>query len=167
MRAANAPVVSMVVCDCFVNIFVREGFVDPIFAAIYASTWPEWHNSRSPEIKRQTKFYPESSTIQATRTSYSNGFRCSDETSHPFRQCSHKSFVRQKLVCSPDIDRNITQESIEKAISQHGIETEIRNVVFHYLREQSHPEQKNITHDVRDYGCGGDLDLEKCEFVPE
>ncbi|XP_065357666.1 TBC1 domain family member 19 isoform X2 [Calliphora vicina] len=48
----------------------------------------------------------------------------------------------QKLVCSPSVDRNDMCNTLEDAIKNAGIETDIRNIIFHLVRSKLKPEEK-------------------------
>ena len=48
----------------------------------------------------------------------------------------------QKLACSPSVDRNDMVNTLEDAIKNAGIETELRNIVFHMVRNKCKPEEK-------------------------
>ncbi|XP_075170490.1 uncharacterized protein LOC142242859 [Haematobia irritans] len=48
----------------------------------------------------------------------------------------------QKLVCSPSVDRNDMCNTLEEAIKNAGLETEIRNIIFHLVRSRLKPEEK-------------------------
>lgn len=48
----------------------------------------------------------------------------------------------QKLACSPNVDRNDMINTLEDAIKNNGIETDIRNIVFHLVRNKFKPEEK-------------------------
>lgn len=51
-------------------------------------------------------------------------------------------FLYQKIACSPSVDKNFMEESIEQAIKNDGLETEIKNIVFHHLRDRHLHETK-------------------------
>lgn len=40
----------------------------------------------------------------------------------------------QRLVCSPDVDKVDLKRTLEEAIKANGLDTEIRNIVYHLLR---------------------------------
>lgn len=50
---------------------------------------------------------------------------------------------KQKLVCSPDVDKFDMKRTMEQAIKANGLETEIRNIVYHLLRASNKTDTKN------------------------
>lgn len=40
----------------------------------------------------------------------------------------------QRLACSPEVDKDDMKATLETAIKEHGLETDIRNLVFHLIR---------------------------------
>jgi hypothetical protein len=40
----------------------------------------------------------------------------------------------QKLACSPEVCKDDMKTTLEQAMKKHGLETEIRNIVFHLIR---------------------------------
>lgn len=56
----------------------------------------------------------------------------------------------QKLVCSPEVDKIDMKRTLEQAIKANGLETEIRNTVFHLLRSVAKSDNKNPMQCVRD-----------------
>ncbi|XP_055591767.1 TBC1 domain family member 19-like isoform X2 [Uranotaenia lowii] len=40
----------------------------------------------------------------------------------------------QKLACSPEVDKDDMKHTLEEAIKANGLETEIRNIIFHLIR---------------------------------
>ncbi|XP_046812263.1 TBC1 domain family member 19 isoform X1 [Lucilia cuprina] len=56
----------------------------------------------------------------------------------------------QKLVCSPSVDRNDMCNTLEEAIKSAGIETDIRNIIFHLVRSKLKPEDKVHQTNVND-----------------
>lgn len=50
---------------------------------------------------------------------------------------------RKKLVCSPDVDKVDMKRTLEQAIKTNGLETEIRNIVYHLLRASNKCDNKN------------------------
>lgn len=46
------------------------------------------------------------------------------------------------MVCSPSVDRNDMCNTLEEAIKNAGIETDIRNIIFHLVRSKLKPEEK-------------------------
>ncbi|TMW53720.1 hypothetical protein DOY81_001188 [Sarcophaga bullata] len=60
---------------------------------------------------------------------------------------NHKNFEPlyksvQKLACSPNVDRNDMVNTLEEAIKNAGLETELRNIVYHMVRNKSKTEDK-------------------------
>lgn len=55
----------------------------------------------------------------------------------------------KKLVCSPDVDKVDLKRTLEQAIRVNGLETEIRNIVYHVLRASNKYENKLSTQCVR------------------
>lgn len=49
----------------------------------------------------------------------------------------------QKLACSPEVDKDDMKVSLEAAIKENGLETDIRNIVFHLIRSQVKQEIKS------------------------
>lgn len=43
----------------------------------------------------------------------------------------------QKLACSPDVDKDDMKSTLQTAIKNTGLETEIRNIVYHLIRSSS------------------------------
>ncbi|XP_013110989.1 TBC1 domain family member 19 isoform X1 [Stomoxys calcitrans] len=56
----------------------------------------------------------------------------------------------QKLVCSPAVDRNDMCNTLEEAIKSAGLETEIRNIIFHLVRSKLKPEEKPSQININD-----------------
>uniref|UniRef100_A0A1I8MLL5 Rab-GAP TBC domain-containing protein n=1 Tax=Musca domestica TaxID=7370 RepID=A0A1I8MLL5_MUSDO len=56
----------------------------------------------------------------------------------------------QKLVCSPSVDRNDMCNTLEEAIKNAGLETEIRNIIFHLVRSKLKPEEKPSQININD-----------------
>lgn len=48
----------------------------------------------------------------------------------------------QKLACSPEVDKDDMKHTLEAAIKANGLETEIRNVIYHLIRNSLKPEPK-------------------------
>ncbi|KAG5675845.1 hypothetical protein PVAND_005715 [Polypedilum vanderplanki] len=48
----------------------------------------------------------------------------------------------QKLTCSPDVKNDDMKNTLEQAMKKHGLETEIRNIVFHLIRNSIKSEVK-------------------------
>lgn len=40
----------------------------------------------------------------------------------------------QKLACSPEVCKDDMKHTLEQAMKRNGLETEIRNIVFHLIR---------------------------------
>lgn len=59
------------------------------------------------------------------------------------------SFFNKKLVCSPDVDKVDMKRTLEQAIKSNGLETEIRNIVYHLLRASNKTDPKNPVQCVR------------------
>lgn len=55
----------------------------------------------------------------------------------------------QKLACSPDVDKDNMKTTLEMAIKGNGLETEIRNIVFHLIRNTLKAEMKTTMLSVR------------------
>lgn len=47
---------------------------------------------------------------------------------------SEVSFLFQKLACSPEVCKDDMKHTLEQAMKRNGLETEIRNIVFHLIR---------------------------------
>lgn len=82
-------------------------------------------------------------------------YHCQNSVMWKF-QCVILSFVYllwlfrwQKLVCSPDVDKCDMKRTLEQAIKANGLETEIRNMVFHLLRASNKTDTKNPVQCVR------------------
>lgn len=58
------------------------------------------------------------------------------------RKCHSKIMFFQKLACSPDVCKEDMKQTLEQAMKKHGIETEIRNIVFHLIRSSIKSEVK-------------------------
>lgn len=41
---------------------------------------------------------------------------------------------QQKLACSPEVCKDDMKHTLEQAMKRNGLETEIRNIVFHLIR---------------------------------
>lgn len=50
----------------------------------------------------------------------------------------------QSLACSPDVDKDNMKATLESAIKGNGLETEIRNIVFHLIRNSFKNEIKSV-----------------------
>ncbi|XP_055639366.1 TBC1 domain family member 19 isoform X2 [Toxorhynchites rutilus septentrionalis] len=48
----------------------------------------------------------------------------------------------QKLACSPEVDKDDMKHTLEAAIKSNGLETEIRNVIYHLIRNSLKSEAK-------------------------
>ncbi|XP_065072584.1 TBC1 domain family member 19 isoform X2 [Ochlerotatus camptorhynchus] len=48
----------------------------------------------------------------------------------------------QKLACSPEVDKDDMKHTLEAAIKANGLETEIRNVIYHLIRNSLKTESK-------------------------
>ncbi|XP_058814857.1 TBC1 domain family member 19 isoform X2 [Topomyia yanbarensis] len=48
----------------------------------------------------------------------------------------------QKLACSPEVDKDDMRHTLEAAIKSNGLETEIRNVIYHQIRNSLKSETK-------------------------
>lgn len=48
----------------------------------------------------------------------------------------------QKLACSPEVDKDDMKHTLEAAIKANGLETEIRNVIYHLIRNSLKVEPK-------------------------
>lgn len=47
---------------------------------------------------------------------------------------SLKNFLLQKLACAPNVDKDDLKTTLEQAMKTNGLETDIRNIVFHLIR---------------------------------
>lgn len=50
--------------------------------------------------------------------------------------------IFQKLACSPEVDKDDMKHTLEAAIKSNGLETEIRNVIYHLIRNSLKSEAK-------------------------
>lgn len=57
--------------------------------------------------------------------------------------CFLNLLYHKKLVCSPDVDKIDMKRTLEQAIRANGLETDIRNIVFHLLRAANKNDTKN------------------------
>lgn len=51
-------------------------------------------------------------------------------------------FCLQKLVCLPEVDKDDIKKTLESVIKTSGLETDIRNIVYHLVRNNGKVEQK-------------------------
>ncbi|EDS33299.1 TBC1 domain family member 19 [Culex quinquefasciatus] len=75
--------------------------------------------------------------------------RTLDAHHHHHPQRSQRSWLKpfehshfQKLACSPEVDKDDMKHTLEAAIKANGLETEIRNVIYHLIRNSLKPEPK-------------------------
>lgn len=68
---------------------------------------------------------------------------------HDYLSIDYAFFNWKKLVCSPDVDKFDMKRTLEQAIKANGLETEIRNIVFHLLRASNKADAKNPVQCVR------------------
>lgn len=45
-----------------------------------------------------------------------------------------KNVLLQKLACAPTVDKDDLKSTLEQAMKTNGLETDIRNIVFHLIR---------------------------------
>lgn len=43
----------------------------------------------------------------------------------------------KKLACSPNVEKDDMKRTLEQAIKSNGLDTEIRNIVYHLLRNSN------------------------------
>lgn len=58
----------------------------------------------------------------------------------------------QKLACTPEVDKNNMKGTLEVAIRSNGLETEIRDIVYHLIRNSVKTELKNSMASVTFHG---------------
>lgn len=58
-------------------------------------------------------------------------------------------FSLQKLACSPEVCKDDMKHTLEVAMKRNGLETEIRNIVFHLIRTSIKNEVKLTMQTVR------------------
>lgn len=49
----------------------------------------------------------------------------------------------QRLACSPEVDKDDMKSTLEVAIKANGLETEIRNMVYHLVRRNGKGDPKS------------------------
>lgn len=54
----------------------------------------------------------------------------------------------QKLACSPAVCKDDMKYTLEQAMKEKGLETEIRNIVFHLMRNSIRNEHKLVSQNV-------------------
>lgn len=63
---------------------------------------------------------------------------------------NHSHFIhQQKLACSPEVCKDDMKHTLEQAMKRNGLETEIRNIVFHLIRTSIKNEVKLTMQTVR------------------
>lgn len=77
--------------------------------------------------------------------------------------------LAKKLVCSPDVDKDDMKRTLEIAIKSSGLETDIRNVVFHLLRGSGATkcEPKTLSQCVSDLGICITFERIYCHEITE
>lgn len=55
----------------------------------------------------------------------------------------------QKLACSPDVDKDDMKRTLEEAIKSSGLDIEIRNIIYHLIRNTPKGDIKPLSQTVR------------------